>query len=475
MGFVRQEGVTYSDPDRVHKSFIIFTGADAVTRLIDLNGSVIQKWDFPGMPARILDPAINHGKKGHVLLQLSKTDDARAGIYENRTIGQLDWNGKHVWEWGNKLLSGAIRQNHDWELLPSGNWLVLGTALRVIRDLSPETVGDQTILEVTPKGKIVWEWSSGDHLSEYGLSEHGRSLHREAFSRDINDPWGPLEMNSASTLGPNRWYSENPEKHSIFHPDNIIIGFRKINVVAIIEKTSGHIVWRLGPYFQEHPGDEHKRVLKHNLPRPLDQISGQHNPHIIAKGLPGAGNVLIFDCQGAAGFPPAALGKYSGSRVLEINPFTKEIVWQYTAEDSGLPPWTFFSSFVSNAQRLPNGNTLITEGMQGRLFQITPEGKVVWEYCSPYVGNGAPGKPGEGPAGTEKGQRTWNTPLIYRSYAVSDDWIPESAKRDAIKKVLPNHAAALNDMNDKALIKWERPSSLGLFTFIRGLFRMVVA
>ena len=59
-------------------------------------------------------------------------------------------------------------------------------------------------------------------------------------------------------------------------------------------------------------------------------------------------------------------------------------MWQYTAEDSGQPPWTFFSSFVSNAQRLPNGNTLITEGMQGRLFQVTPAGQVVWEYLTPY-------------------------------------------------------------------------------------------
>jgi len=55
----------------------------------------------------------------------------------------------------------------------------------------------------------------------------------------------------------------------------------------------------------------------------------------------------------------------------------KEIVWQYTGESSGRPVWSFFSSFVSSAQRLPNGNTLIDEGMNGRIFQITRDGDIV--------------------------------------------------------------------------------------------------
>jgi hypothetical protein len=101
----------------------------------------------------------------------------------------------------------------------------------------------------------------------------------------------------------------------------------------------------------------------------------------------------VFDNQGGAGYPPAPLGIYAGSRVLEIDPATKHIVWQYTAEDSGRPPWTFFSSFVSNAQRLPNGNTLITEGMHGRIFQVTPSGAVVWEYLTPYEDYAVAGEP----------------------------------------------------------------------------------
>lgn len=65
----------------------------------------------------------------------------------------------------------------------------------------------------------------------------------------------------------------------------------------------------------------------------------------------------MFDNQGDAGYPSVQRGVLSGSRVLEIDPIKKEIVWQYTASNSAQPDWAFFSSFISSARRLPNGNT----------------------------------------------------------------------------------------------------------------------
>lgn len=434
MGFLRPTGVTYSEPDLVYNTHVLFTGADGVTRLIDINGDVVHQWLYPGVPPRILDPALIGGQKGQVALQLSESGDPRGGIYANGTIGRLDWDGNRLWEWGREAPGGAARQNHDWQLLANGNWLVLVTVLRVVEALGPEVIGDQGLVEVSPDGEVVWRWSSGDHLSELGLSEHGRELLREAVACDPANPWGCLEMNSATTLGPNRWYDEDPESNFVFHPDNIIISFRKANVVAIIQKSSGHLVWRLGPYFVERSGEQHQRILRHDVPRPLDQISGQHNPHLIPKGLPGAGNVLLFDCQGGAGYPAASLGIYAGSRILEIDPITKQIVWQYTAEGSGLPPWTFFSSFVSNAQRLPNGNTLITEGMQGRLFQVTSTGKAAWEYYAPYTGQGVAGEPEVSKPRVPGVDRLSLTPLVYRSQAVPGDWLPDTVTRPSARK-----------------------------------------
>ncbi|WP_051579965.1 aryl-sulfate sulfotransferase [Pseudonocardia acaciae] len=425
MAFVRFSGVTYLDPGRAYPGYVLYSGADGITRLIDLHGRVHQRWPFPGVPPRIIDPALNGGRLGDVGLQLSQVPGGRGGIYANRTVGQLSWTGETLWEWGTQAPGGAARQNHDWQLLANGNRLLLVTIPRRVPGLGAHVTGDQGLYEVTPDGEIVWEWRAGDHLDELGLSDEGRENMRAAVARDPGDIWGYLEINSATTVGPNRWHRADPA--GVFHPDNILISSRKANVIALIDKASGAIVWRLGPYFPAEAGQQHQRIHVHNLPRPLDQISGQHNPHVIADGLAGAGNILVFDNQGGAGYPPAPLGIYAGSRVLEIDPSTERIVWQYTAEDSGLPSWSFFSSFVSNAQRLPNGNTLVTEGMQGRIFQVTPTGEVVWEYLTPHEGDGVAGEPEVREPTVPNVDRASRTRLIYRSQAVPFDWVPIGA------------------------------------------------
>jgi outer membrane protein assembly factor BamB len=70
------------------------------------------------------------------------------------------------------------------------------------------------------------------------------------------------------------------------------------------------------------------------------------------------------------------------SRVIELDPRTNKTVWEYR----GKPTYTFFSPHISGAQRLGSGNTLICEGQWGRLFEVTPEGDIVWEYVSPFMG-----------------------------------------------------------------------------------------
>src|SRR6476619_302391 len=344
MAFVQFSGVTYHDPKLAYDSYVLYTGADGVTRLIDLKGVVRKQRPYAGVPARIIDPALNAERIGDIGVQLTQLDESHGGIYGNRTVGQLSWTGEKLWEWGTEAPGGAARQNHDWELLENGNRLFLVAIPREVPALGPHIVGDQGIYQVAPDGRIVWEWKAGDHLDEFGFTPDGFEYLRRSVARQPDNIWGSLAINSAKTLGPNHWHRDDPG--TVFHPDNILISSRKANTIAL--------------------------------------ISGQHNPHFIAERLPGAGNLLVFDNQGGAGYPPAPLGIYAGSRVLEIDPVTKHIVWQYTAEDSGRPPWTFFSSFVSNAQRLPNGNTLITEGMHGRIFQVTPSGQVVWEYLTPY-------------------------------------------------------------------------------------------
>src|SRR4051794_40948667 len=88
MAFVQFSGVTHHDPDRAYGSYVLYTGADGVTRLIDLNGVVRNEWPHAGVPARIIDPALNAGRIGDIGVQLTQLDNSPGGIYGNRTVGQ---------------------------------------------------------------------------------------------------------------------------------------------------------------------------------------------------------------------------------------------------------------------------------------------------------------------------------------------------------------------------------------------------
>jgi hypothetical protein len=403
-------GVTLYDPARAYNSYFCFSSLDGATHLIDMDGNEVHRWNHVGNPGNVIDPGLVAGARGHVLLQLESVDDPRGGIFRDKTVAELDWDGKPVWEWGEQAPGGAARQNHDWARLANGDALLLVAVPRAVPGLGPKVLGDQAIYEVTPAGKIVWSWVAGDHLPEFGFSPAGMRYLRERVRRNPPEPYGYLEINDMQVLGPNKWFDAGDAR---FNPENIMIDARKGNVVLIISRETGKVVWRLGPVFPGAEFSPDQRIEDRTIPRPVDQISGQHDAHLIPRGLPGAGNLLLFDDEGGAGFPPAALGIYAGSRILEIDPVKKQIVWQYTGEDSGRPVWSFFSSFVSSAQRLPNGNTLIDEGMNGRLFQITPAGEIVWEYVTPFVGHSiVNGKPS-------------TNSLTYRAQAVPYNWVPE--------------------------------------------------
>ena len=133
------------------------------------------------------------------------------------------------------------------------------------------------------------------------------------------------------------------------------------------------------------------------------RLYAQHCAHWIEDGLPGEGNMLVFNNGGGR-----RDGPYSSVEeiVLPINtngtyeqtpgsPFApEEAAWSYTAPDKS----DFFSMLISGAQRLPNGNTFICSGNQALLFEVTSEGEIIWRYKHPGGGFGGPGgmpRPGE--------------------------------------------------------------------------------
>jgi hypothetical protein len=180
------------------------------------------------------------------------------------------------------------------------------------------------VVEMTREGEVVWEWHAWEHL----------------------DP-------EVDRITPQDWREEWTHANTVDElPDgDILVSFRNISTIAIIERRTGNIRWRLGP----------------------EVLAQQHHPNLLPNG-----NILVFDNGMHRTNAP-----FSFSRVLEIDPETKQIVWIYRDQ----PVFNFFSPYESGAQRLPNGNTLICEGAFGRLFEVTREGEVVWEYINPYFGD----------------------------------------------------------------------------------------
>jgi len=363
--------------------------------LVDMDGTLVREWEMLGMPAKMLPG-------GRIMGFLDGRDDGTGHLEWDALVIQ-DWFGNEQWRWDaweeDALGNPTSRGHHDFQrqgnpvgyFVPGMESLVEdGRSLLLVHenverpDIAPWTLEDDVILEVDAEGNIVWQWQASDHLDAFGFDADAREALQTVQvvmpgllggGADVTD-W--LHTNSISYVGPNRWWDAGDAR---FHPGNIIADSRSANILWIIEKATGEIVWKVGPDY--------------SLGRPewkLGQMIGQHHAHVIPRGLPGEGNILVFDNGGTAGYgklfvKPTYPNKFrTWSRVVEFDPVSLRIVWEYKRrvplEGEYYP---FFSYYISGAQRLPNGNTLITEGSTGRVFEVTADGELVWEYVSPYL------------------------------------------------------------------------------------------
>ncbi|HXD73788.1 MAG TPA: aryl-sulfate sulfotransferase [Vicinamibacterales bacterium] len=389
-------GTTIYDPDKAWNGFTVLSPlATQAVLVIDMNGTVVKRWDgfnnSAGGPARVFPGGIVMSASG-----------ANPPHQESTELVRRDFAGNVLWKF-------AARQHHDWQLdtFPAGyyspetrpllegaNTLVLTHVEHVQPKVADVKLEDDRLIEVSPAGAITWEWLASDHIDELGFAADARkAIHDAAAVNSARGTFDWFHMNSATYVGPNKWFDQGDTR---FAPANVIISSREASILAIVGRN-GSIVWRMGPDYTQSP--ELKKIR---------QIIGQHHAHLIPKGLPGAGNLLVFDNGGASGYgfanPIAPEGRGAfvrpTSRVLEINPVTLALVWSYTNP-------RFFSTNISSAQRLPNGDTLIDAGAPGRMFEVTKDGAIVWEYMFPMF------------AGANASN------AVYRAYRIPYNWIPQ--------------------------------------------------
>ncbi len=367
--------------------------------LIDNDGRVIHTWaieETTGVTdAHLLENGnliVTAGTRNEV----DKTLVRSSGSF-NGSIREYTWDNEFVWEV--EFIGAETRQHHAIDIMPNGNILAILWKYHSLDDalamgLNPALVDIEfkdhpyllpdIIIEIDRStGETVWQWDAWDHLVQardpdlpnYGaVAEHPRRIdinYHSWFLRGLEPPQGAATVSS--------WMYVNAVH---YNPalDQAVLSARHFDEFWIIDRgasteaaagPAGDLLYRWGNPYAYGQGD----------PTADRQLFAQHDVQWIDVGLPGEGNILLFNNQHNPGaddeyssvmelkLPLRSDGSYDWSREAEV-------VWSYAADG-------FYSRALSGAQRLPNGNTLITEGISGRLIEVSPAGETVWEFVNP--------------------------------------------------------------------------------------------
>lgn len=363
---------------------------DTTTYLVDSGGNTVHQWDmtaFPGVSVHLDDD-------GTLLRTKQVPGPVTIGGWGGG-VERVAFDGTVTWDF--TMSNANDIQHHEALTLPNGNVLMIVwerlnvlEAINAGRDPAMTTGTNwlpDAIVEIQPTGRTtgveVWRWRAMDHviqdfdplLPNFGVvGDHPERI-------DINWPPGALAQGE--------WMHSNGIDYDA-ETDQIVISVPNFNEIWVIDHstTTAEAAGSTGGN-QGRGGD---LLYRWGNPQAYDrgtaadqQLFFQHNPTFIDEGAPGAGNLLLFnnrvpgppqhseifeltrqnDASGA--FPALSPGQPHGP----AGP-----VWSYVAPNPG----SFSSAFISGAQRLPNGNTLICSGAQSWIFEVTSAGAKVWEY-----------------------------------------------------------------------------------------------
>ena len=325
---VAKTGLTAHNPDKACQGYTLYAPLNETNAvfLIDMDGNEMHRWDLGCQPG-------NYGyilPNGNLFVNAKVEDDLwnwtpTYSLFKGGALREYDWDGNIVWE------HLDLHHHHDGRRLAHGGAIYLsmeemdaGLAAKVKGGGEPlDRMLADVVREVDADGNLLWEWHAAEHL------DTEIDILPESCNR-----WEWTHLNAAFFLDDER----------------VMMSSRQLSRIYIVEKSSGKVLERFGP----------------------GPFFGQHDPHLLPNG-----NILVFD---NGSYRTHGSGAIVHSRVLEFDMKTREVVWEY----KDTPMYSFQSAFLSGAEILPNGNILVAEGGRGRIFQITPEGEVVWEFINPY-------------------------------------------------------------------------------------------
>ena len=335
-----EEGVTLHDRAEAFPGYTLYTsGHGSEAFLFSMEGLLVHSWQLPysafwseDSPVEAPQPdEFLYWRKakmlpnGDLLAIFVATGDTPWGY----GLVKLDRESNVLWTYYG-------RTHHDLDVAADGRvYTLIHEMRRKTFDGFPQlTVPrlDDFVVVLSPEGREEKRVSILDALVH---SDYARLLDRVA------------------------WYN----KHDFIHTNNIdvidaeaasvlpfaeegqvLLSFRDIDTIAVLDLEQERIVWALRGTWM-----------------------GQHDPDVLADG-----RILLFDNQGH-------YGRGGWSRAIEIDPMTGAEVWRY----AGSAETPFESKVRAAQQRLPNGNTLITESTGGRIFEVTRDGRIVWEFINP--------------------------------------------------------------------------------------------
>ena len=337
------KGVTTLLPDEVEEGYTLYSSSHEPSAfLVDMKGNVVHRWHvdpekiWTGKEATAgsLGPFVYMRKtymypNGDLLAVYEGSGDTPWGL----GLVKLDRDSNVIWSYLDE------RAHHDVGIGADGTIYALTHEMRHDAvegqgGLEPPLIEDFLVI-LSPDGKVEKRISLLETIAKSRFKWLLSGLNR----RTAQDP---LHTNSVREVG-----KEAAAHMSMAREGDVILSIRNLKLVAVLDPETEKFVWgTLGPGV------------------------GQHSVEPLASG-----NVLLFDNNGNYNGP-------AGSRVMEFDPETMEIVWQY----EGTKDDPLKSVLRASVQRLGNGNTLITESQGGRLIEVTPEGKVVWQYVTPVRG-----------------------------------------------------------------------------------------